>query len=419
MFPLFLLFSQGYDIEARDDDAKMEIDNPVKKCRLDWNNGENVQHHSSVNYAQVEFASGRKSSSPDIMSIVREGKRQSKGSTRRSPIGETSEGRENINGFRVKKIMRRAVEDKESLLVLQKLRQEMKEAIQSKTSISKNDLVNEKLLTAFRAAMAGPGNGHMMKSSSSPFKSRNQILQKGKARENLTKKIYGTASGKRRRAWDRDWEVEFWKHRCMHTAPEKVETLKSVIDLLKRSSDSGSSVNEKRSDIDDNNSILSRLYLADASVFPRKEGLKPVSILSKQGKEREEQENTSSKVSFPVQDNNKTVTQRDKDTVVGNSPLNLKDEKKLHSNEVRGSGVLSTPLNGSRNSALPKENPSKSTGSLIDKKKWALEVLARKNVSTNKGPENQEDNATLKTNYPLLVCSLFSHFTYSFINCGL
>jgi hypothetical protein len=43
----------------------------------------------------------------------------------------------------------------------------------------------------------------------------------------------------------------------------------------------------------------------------------------------------------------------------------------------------------------------------MDKRKWALEVLARKKAVSGKtaADEKQEDNAVLKGNYPLLVCT--------------
>jgi hypothetical protein len=50
-----------------------------------------------------------------------------------------------------------------------------------------------------------------------------------------------------------------------------------------------------------------------------------------------------------------------------------------------------------------------------DKRKWALEVLARKAAVTSRKTtdELQEDNAVLKGNYPLLVCdSLVSDTRY-------
>ncbi|KAJ6701873.1 RING/U-BOX PROTEIN [Salix koriyanagi] len=153
----------------------------------------------------------------DIMSVVKGvGRRTLKGLTHQNPPDKSSKERENAAGLRVKKIMRRAVEDKESSVVVQKLRKEIREAVRNRSSaeIGEN-LFDPKLLAAFRTAVAGSTAEPVKKLPPSSMKAKKSLLQKGKVRENLTKKIYGDSNGRRKRAWDRDCDVEFWKYRCM------------------------------------------------------------------------------------------------------------------------------------------------------------------------------------------------------------
>lgn len=164
--------------------------------------------------------------------------------------------------------MRRAGDEKESSIIVQKLRKEIKEAVQDKNSktIDNDSTFDAKLLTAFRAALVKPKNELVNKPHSSSIHVRKSVLQKGKVRENLTKKIYASSTGRRKRAWDRDREVEFWKHRCKGMKPEKVETLQSVLEFLKKAVTSSSENLEmdQGSQDETKNSILSRVYLADA-----------------------------------------------------------------------------------------------------------------------------------------------------------
>ncbi|KAJ6341655.1 hypothetical protein OIU78_009749 [Salix suchowensis] len=147
----------------------------------------------------------------DIMSVVKGvGRRTLKGLTHQNPPDKSSKERENAAGLRVKKIMRRAVEDKESSVVVQKLRKEIREAVRNRSSaeIGEN-LFDPKLLAAFRTAVAGSTAEPVKKLPPSSMKAKKSLLQKGKVRENLTKKIYGDSNGRRKRAWDRDCDVEF------------------------------------------------------------------------------------------------------------------------------------------------------------------------------------------------------------------
>lgn len=353
-----------------------------------------------------------KNLSSDIMSIVQgTGRKTLKKLAHGNQDGMSSEQRENAARLRVKKIMRRTGDEDSSVLV-ENLRKEIREAVRNKSYGDKGEnQLDPKLLTAFRAVVTGSTTE--TKKPSVDLKAKRSLLQKGKVRENLTKKIYGIG-GRRRRAWTRDCEVEFWKYRCSKISkPEKIQTLKSVLDLLRDDSENAAinPVNEGEG----KSSILSRLYLADNSVFPRKEDIKPVAaltVVADQNKENGSTPNTSA-TSFPSPSN------------IG-PPVNVASVVVASSLEVKGTktSVPTTKADITRNvlSIRGTDRPSTSTTSSLklgtkddttvkcdnprsDKRKWALEVLARKTAATSKSVtlENEEDSAVLKNNYPLLA----------------
>ncbi|KAF8379716.1 hypothetical protein HHK36_029161 [Tetracentron sinense] len=425
-------YTESEDREARD---KIETKTPGKKARTEGNS-EQVPMKGQVkdtvpddtqqfsNLAAVskdnELRDQEKEAvSSDIMSIVRgTDSRPTERPACPNPADNSPKERDNAAGLRVKKIMRRAAEDKESSMVVQKLRKEIREAVSNKSSehFGKN-IFDPELLAAFRAAVGGPRTEPVKKLSPLVVRVKKSMLQKGKIRENLTKKIYGTASGKRRRAWDRDLEVEFWKHRCMRTPKlEKVETLRSVLDLLKKSSESTGV--EEGSEGEATNPILSRLYLADASVFPRKDNIQPLSVLNEQNKEH----NLVEKVTKPISGHHtiQTPSKTNKGSQQTDFPSfdnkgkkgyvpSLKSgtaSKKEHPNGLtKGPNSISLSGGSKVNAQTMKEMAGKSDDTKTDKRKWALEVLARKTapVDRNTTQGRQEDNVVLKGNYPLLA----------------
>ncbi|KAL4592742.1 hypothetical protein LXL04_005746 [Taraxacum kok-saghyz] len=280
-------------------------------------------------------------------------------------------------GVRVKKIMRRPTptDNKDSLLLVQNLRKEIRDAVRNRSSkettdnnnnSNNNNVFDPNLLAAFRAALTGQTDA---KRPQLPLnmKAKKSLLQKGTVRENLTKKIYGVG-GKRKRAWTRDAEIEFWKHRCSKVSkPEKIETLKSVLDLLRKDPE----VFVKKENIQNTEitpgegSILSRLYVADSSVFPRKDDIKPLSV-----------------VKFPEVE--PKLVPKVKPNCLGDKESKGKKVNVTKSGDRSSSSVMSDGK--------------------VDKKKWALEVLARKTavVGNSNNSTQGQDNVVLKGNYPLL-----------------
>ncbi|MCD7450332.1 hypothetical protein HAX54_005312 [Datura stramonium] len=351
--------------------------------------------------------------SADIMDIVQgTGRKTVKKLAHNNQDGMSSTQRENAARLRVKKIMRRTGDEDSSVLV-ENLRKEIREAVRNKSYGDKGEnQLDPKLLTAFRAVVTGSTTE--TKKPSVDLKAKRSLLQKGKVRENLTKKIYGIG-GRRRRAWTRDCEVEFWKYRCSKMSkPEKVQTLKSVLDLLRDDSENAATkhVNEGEG----KSSILSRLYLADNSVFPRKEDIKPVStltVVADKNKENGLTSNTSA-TSFPSPSN--IVPPVNVASVVMASSLEIKGVKisapiskaDITRNvlSTKGTDRPSTSTSSSLKLCTKEETTVKCDNTRSDKRKWALQVLARKTAATSKSGtlENEEDSAMLKNNYPLLVC---------------
>ncbi|TYJ22370.1 hypothetical protein E1A91_A08G121400v1 [Gossypium mustelinum] len=354
----------------------------------------------------------------DLMSIVQRTSRRTstKGLARRNPTDESLKG-ENLAGLRVKKIMRTS-EDKESSVVVQKLRKEIREAVRNKSTKEFGEsLFDPKLLAAFRAAISGPKPETVKKLSPSALKMKKSLLQKGKVRENLTKKIYADSNGRRKRAWDRDCEVEFWKYRCMGASrPEKIETLKSVLDLL-RNNEEGSE-RWPTSECQASNPILSRLYLADTSVFPRKGDIRPLSALKTTGSSEQSGENVAvGKTPLPSLDHTGKSTEENKvSSKVGALSSDLKGAKTGVLNSKGSAASSKVDSNKGSEGSLPR-NPkvesqkvvgAKSDDVKVDKRKFALAVLARKKAAESKSgtQERQEDNAVLKGSYPLLQAQL-------------
>lgn len=360
---------------------------------------------------RLKRRSEKESTVYDIMNIVKgTACRPSKGLGCPNPDANLTREQENVAGLRMKKIMKRATVDKESSVVVQELRKEIREAVRNKSTkdIGEN-LFDPKLLAAFRAAVTVPKTEPSRTVSHLAMKTRRSKLQKGKVRENLTKKIYATSNGRRKRAWDRDCEVEFWKHRCVRTTkPEKIETLKSVLNLLRQGSEG--MVTEKSSEDQATDPILSRLYLADTSVLPRKDDVKPLLALTTSGDSESNSkkytlEEKSSKFSL---DNHsqvlpQVVPTRETCGIRSDVPSS---KANAASSKIRLPKQSERPLTSSDSSKSETSREiSVNSNDKIDKRKWALEVLARKTTGASGSATNEkkEDAAVLKGNYPLLV----------------
>ncbi|XP_027082883.1 uncharacterized protein At4g10930 isoform X1 [Coffea arabica] len=409
-----------------DGECKAEIDAnaPLKKVKVEAIEGTKLtplkdpvpydsrQFSSTTNIENSEptCASEKKNVSDVIMDIVQEtGRRRPKPLAHANSSNISSRKREkseNAAGLRVKKIMRRTDEDADSSVLVQKLRKEIREAVRNKSSKEIGEsLFDPKLLAAFRAAVSG--SVAETKKPPLDLKAKKALLQKGKVRENLTKKIYGMG-GRRRRAWTRDCEVEFWKHRCSNISrPEKIQTLKSVLDVLRNDTVNKEIKHHKEGEA---SSILSRLYLADTSIFPRKHNIRPVSASKGDAVEKNQEQNTPEKLE--VNPMKHEVSKKPVVSVISDSNGTKKGASGV---KAEAASTKSCPNNRTERPSTSKLGGSKvaseqeitsATGSMkTDKRKWALEVLARKTAvtPTTGVQEKEEDSVMLKGNFPLLA----------------
>ncbi|CAI8619599.1 unnamed protein product [Vicia faba] len=401
--------------KANDEDAKPEllVEASQKKIRAADNQIISANDSSGAQLSDDAKKSPARKHSPtkeiaasDIMNIVKgTNRRLSKGLADTNASEKLAVKKGNMAGLRVKKIMKRVSDDGESSSVVQNLRKEIREAILNKSSINFEDnRFDKNLLEAFRVAITGPKTELVNKLSPTALKAKKSMLQKGKVRENLTRKIFASSNGRRKRAWDRDCEIEFWKYRCMRASkPEKIETLKSVLDLLRKSSENPES--EQTPSCQAKNPILSRLYIADTSVFPRKQDVKPFS-------EQTKQNNPSAKGTNQSADN-KIIKATEVNSLLSKTKV-CSSEKKVDKKIVHGpvgkvhssSHSEATSVSSSAGAKVgTKESGLKSDSVKGDKRKWALEVLARKTAVGSKSTanESQEDDAVFKGNYPLLA----------------
>jgi hypothetical protein len=367
-------FTSGDDGNS---ETKPEIYESLNELKLEEEEELTTVHHES--------RSPSNNTTVDIFSIVK-GTGRRKNLMRSNPTDKSSEA-ENAAGLRVKKIKRTPEDEKESMVLVEKLRKEIREAVRNKSmeDIRENQF-DPKLLAAFRAAVAGPKTGEAPRRSSAlAVKAKKLMLQKGKVRENLTKKIYADLNGKRKSAWHRDCEVEFWKHRCIQgRKPEKIETLKSVLSLLKNKP-ADTKTNFSSETPQASNPILSRLYLADTSVFPRNDNLKPLLAPKEMGNSQNNGKPTEASKTLP------------KISAAKGSSVKAAGSK-LNSGNKQSDGQ---PNLTSSNSKEMVENPDDLKK---DKRKWALQVLARKKaLAGNNSTQDKEGSPELKGNYPLLA----------------
>ncbi|CAA0838233.1 Uncharacterized protein SHERM_04842 [Striga hermonthica] len=389
-------------------EANIEVKIPRKKMKAEKNSQpiSNIMDQTaalvrdeSTTISRQKRLREKENASLDIRDIVQGSYRKSlKKPGHRNSSDTTCKEGESAAGLRVKKIVRRAGDDKESSTLVQELRQKIREAVRNKSSeelVGKNRF-DPKLLDAFRAALAGSGAD--IRKPPLDVRAKRSLLQKGKVRESLTKKIYG-AGGKRKRAWTRECEVEFWKHRCMKISkPEKIQALKSVLDVLRDNNLQEKKTPENEEE-ETKGSILSRVYLADTSVFPRNNDIKPVANLRAAGAPKPKKESSlTGNNSIPS-----TSNQSDANSLRLCSSSQLK-VLPLDGKETKKSVTEVKSALGGKKVPLDKEKTTKSDMAKGDKRQWALELLARKTAVPGKNmQEKEDDNAILKGNFTLLA----------------
>jgi hypothetical protein len=107
----------------------------------------------------------------------------------------------------------------------------------------------------------------------------------------LTKKLYAGGGGSRK-TWDRDWDISFWKEqsaRLKKARKEATDTLegRGKNGRAREVKATSSAVKEDEAilgfsttETDTDDSVLTRLYVADTSLFARDNDIKPVCLHS-------------------------------------------------------------------------------------------------------------------------------------------
>ncbi|KAH7372448.1 hypothetical protein KP509_17G005000 [Ceratopteris richardii] len=278
-------------------------------------------------------------------------------------------------GVRTRKIIYRgSVLDENVSRIINEMRKQLKrEEISFGVSgdISKVDVTDEKFFRAFKTAIQSTqlnlGLHHQppTKKAVLPKPRSKQDL----SRQSLMKKLYG-GSGKRRQTWDRDWDISFWREKVTREKKEaqssktlleqEMANIEAVKQVLKASS---------RADLE---SLKGRVYLADTSLLPRNEDIKPLS-----------EKNIAKSDSHKVH----------KGKPVGNLKVGDKVSKHVVSREVHCTEVSDG------------NQPLKT-----DKQKWALQVLARK---TGQSAKSQRKNESLLAGLPMHMRPVLEYFRRS------
>ena len=237
------------------------------------------------------------------------------------------------DGTRTRKIIYRGSDlDKNASKLVDQMRQNLKENSGTSSDIGQINVTDEKFFTAFKAAIL---------SSHASLRRQDAGMQRTKAhkpgskldgsRNSLMKKLYG-GSGKRRQAWDRDWDISSWRERVSYEKKVKASS-KDILqkEIAHIEETILKSRKENKAELD---SLQSRIYLADTSLLPRQSDIKPLSAQHEQKQ--------------PVQ---KT--------------------------KVPGLTKTTKPVTGSPQVDERSLSGSDQT-SRIDKRQWALDILARK-----------------------------------------
>jgi hypothetical protein len=162
-------------------------------------------------------------------------------------------------------------------------------------------LKNTTCICVFKAALTRT-SGQTLDAKSRASKQRRRLwlakvldqVPSGKGhrvRESLTKKLYAGGGGSRK-TWDRDWDISFWKEqsaRLKKARKEATDTLegRGKNGRAREVKATSSAVKEdeailgfSNTDTDTDDSVLTRLYVADTSLFARDNDIKPVCLHS-------------------------------------------------------------------------------------------------------------------------------------------
>ncbi|KAH9544419.1 hypothetical protein CY35_13G118900 [Sphagnum magellanicum] len=206
------------------------------------------------------------------------------------------------NGVRTRIVMWRGTDGRAAQLV-EDIRQQMRSAAGYGASedLGKVEVSDDRFFAAFKAALTRTSSQTLDAKGRASKQRRRLWLAKvldqvpsGKGhrvRESLTKKLYAGGGGSRK-TWDRDWDISFWKEqsaRLKKARKEATDTLegRGKNGRAREVKATSSAVKEDEAilgfsttDTDTDDSVLTRLYVADTSLFARDNDIKPVCLHS-------------------------------------------------------------------------------------------------------------------------------------------
>ncbi|KAG6546888.1 hypothetical protein Mapa_011504 [Marchantia paleacea] len=313
------------------------------------------------------------------------------------------------------------VKYKERPSLVERIRQQMRDTAGygAGDDLGKVEVSDDRFIAAFKAAQTrsyekskeGKSASSRQQSSGRLWKVLDKKYSGTGARDNLTRKLYAGGTG--RRCWDRDWDIAFWRERDPHQRRARKEA-----EEVDGSGKMDAGVTESQPDSEDAD-FFKRLYVADTSLFPRNENVKPLSEDGNHAEETSASEsvrNRTGKISNLHLDNvnlahGLKITAHQSPVAQGLSGNSPGIDKLSHKAKVVDPPPLKVVKKSLRPSAVSKEpsvNSKTSSGSgksavapsIVpkvqskdpdapsadgalsnmnkDKRQWALEVLARK-----------------------------------------
>ncbi|KAL2650738.1 hypothetical protein R1flu_018866 [Riccia fluitans] len=377
------------------DDFSVKAEPTEKSCQAQPASSDDISAPEKVDVTNPEVGS-----EVDVMDIVKES---------RYSINSVSNAPCPSKGVRTRIIMHREQDMKDSLRpsLVERIRQEMRDTAGhgAGEDLGKVEVSDDRFIAAFKAAQARSYEiSGDMKSVSSKAQSSGRlwkVLDKkysaNGARDNLIRKLY---AGGGRKCWDRDWDIAFWRERDPNQRKVRKEA---------ESTGKDSDVIDTETDPEDTE-FFDRLYVADTSLFPRKEDVKPLSVHANHAEGTSaiepERDGASKTPQRHLDKGSKTAGVKDNrqqcrvgqgvsattfgadnsckgvDSLMSNVVKNPKPAAMSAEKDLSGSSKAGKPQ-GTSSAALETkgENTGASAGSSDvkkDKRLWALEVLARK-----------------------------------------
>ncbi|CAK9202807.1 unnamed protein product [Sphagnum troendelagicum] len=320
------------------------------------------------------------------------------------------------NGVRTRIVMWRGTDGRAAQLV-EDIRQQMRSAAGYGASedLGKVEVSDDRFFAAFKTldakSRASKQRRHLWLA-----KVLDQVPSgKGhRVRESLTKKLYAGGGGSRK-TWDRDWDISFWKEQSARLKKAR----KEATDILEGRGKNGrarevkatsSAVKEDEAilgfsttDTDTDDSVLTRLYVADTSLFARDNDIKPVCLHSST-KEKElgqrdgecSPENQSGTIgigleaclgqlSFPALQGPSKPRKKETGFTKEAQKSERQGTPQGAAGQVEASGKTKRVLSTKDAQCSPLQPEKK------DKRQWALELLARKSgdaMTSSSPPKN-------------------------------